>query len=58
MNINLSQAGPRVNLAERDGVQGLRVRHQTLSIFLSRDEALEVATRIADLLPGIPRADE
>ncbi|MBE7193396.1 MAG: hypothetical protein INR66_13050 [Gordonia polyisoprenivorans] len=54
MNINLSQSGPRVNLAERDGIQGLRVRHQTLSIFLTRAEALQVAHRIADLVALIP----
>ncbi|MGZ8178669.1 hypothetical protein ACXVUM_12125 [Williamsia sp. SKLECPSW1] len=54
MNISLSQNGPRVNLAERRGEQGLRIRHETLSIFLTRAEALQVAHRIADLVTLIP----
>ena len=54
MNISLSQDGPRVGLAERDGIQGLRIRHERLSIFLTRAEALQVAHRIADLVAQIP----
>ena len=54
MNINLSQNGPRVNLAERDGTPGLRVRHERLSIFLTKGQALAVAHRIADLISQIP----